>query len=42
MPDSPKLITLRKALAVDAEELPQEAKRQITEDAVAQILDALK
>lgn len=42
MPDSAKLIALRKSLAVDAEKLSQEAKRQAAEDAIHRILDALK
>jgi hypothetical protein len=42
MPDSSNLIALRKALAVVAEELSQEAKRQVAEHAIHQILDALK
>ena len=36
------LIALRTALAVGAEEIPQDAKRQMAEDAIRQILDAVK
>lgn len=42
MTDSPKLVALRKALAVDSEGLDTEAKKQMADDAIVRILDALK
>ncbi len=41
MADSPKLIALRKALATPNEGLDSDAKKKMTEDAVALVLDAM-
>ena len=41
MADSPKLIALRKALATPNEGLDSDAKKKMSEDAVALVLDAM-
>jgi hypothetical protein len=42
MADSPALVSLRKTLAEDVEELPQEGKRKVAEEAISKILDAIE
>jgi hypothetical protein len=42
MADSLALVSLRKTLAEDVEELPQEGKRKVAEEAIRKILDAIE
>jgi hypothetical protein len=42
MADSRSLVSLRKTLAEVVEELPQEGKRKIAEEAITKILDAIE
>jgi hypothetical protein len=42
MPDSLALSSLRKALAEVVEELPQEGKRKVAEEAITKILDGME
>ena len=42
MSESPGLIALRKSLVDSSEELPPEVRKQMAQDAIRQILDAIE